>query len=155
MAKLGPDNNSTAYIYIHIHIHIHAHIHTYKRTYVHTHIYIYIYMAEYLSIYLSIYLCVYIYMLAHYPPLPQNRVGPLSTWEAAHYPRAFGAANIGFWGPLFVSEVTSASSGIMCVSVVVFLKKRVGCLAASFWQCGGIWFLEVEHSCRGAGNKTL
>ena len=67
-------------------------------------------------------MCIYIYPeeLAHYPPLPKP--------ELAHYPCAFGAAYVGVWSPLFVSDVTSASSGMMCVSVAVFLKMRVGCL---------------------------
>ena len=37
----------------------------------------------------------------------------------------------GFWGPLFVSKVTSASSAIICVSVMFFIKIGVGCLKNS------------------------
>ena len=79
---------------------------------------------------LTLYIYTYIYLslspgeLAQHPPLSQNRVSPLSTWELAHYPRRFRPTNIGVWGPLFVSERTSASSGIMCVSALVFLKSE-------------------------------
>ena len=44
-------------------------------------IYIYIYID------LSINLSFSAGELAHYPPLPQNRISPPSTWELAHYPR--------------------------------------------------------------------
>ena len=55
-AKLGPDNNTTAYIYIYIYMYIYMYI------YIYVYIYICIYVYMYICIYVYMYICIYVYM---------------------------------------------------------------------------------------------